>query len=83
MADINEIRAGEIVTLVAKTENTYGRDPKVTWASNGGNLKTEDNGRVARVQFDRPGVYKVDATLEVEGKFVRRDTTMIEVRPLP
>ncbi len=76
-----EIVAGEIVTLTARTKDTYGRDAQVKWSSTAGKLQTEQDGRVARVRFDETGTYTVKATLWVDGREVESD--MIEVRVKP
>lgn len=73
---------GEIVTIMAHTENTFGREVQVEWANTAGDLQIEQNGRVARVQFDQPGTYTVWARMLVDGREVRRDSVNIDVRPV-
>ncbi|MFT3784682.1 MAG: hypothetical protein QM770_00760 [Tepidisphaeraceae bacterium] len=75
----DHIFAGETVTVFSRTENTLGRDAKLDWETSGGNVKTEDNGRVARVTFDKPGTYSIDAVLTVDGKEAQRDRTVVQV----
>lgn len=73
-----DIVAGETVTLVARTRDTYGRDAKVKWSTTAGNLTEEQDGRVARVKFNEVGTYTVKATLNVDGNPIQTD--MVEVR---
>ncbi|CAN5596185.1 hypothetical protein BH10PLA1_BH10PLA1_14660 [soil metagenome] len=77
------IVVGETVTFLSRTENTLGRDAKLDWTTTGGTLKTEENNRVARVTFDKPGTYSVIATLNADGRQVDRSSTDVEVKPLP
>jgi plastocyanin len=74
---------GEVVTFTARTENLLGRDAQIRWSAPAGELRTEQDGRVARVIFDEPGTYSVSAQLFVEGMEIRRDTKTVTVRPLP
>jgi hypothetical protein len=74
--------AGEIVTLTANASNTVGRDATVTWRTSGGQLTTDANGRIARVQFDSAGLYTVSAVLNVDDQLVLADAVDINVRPL-
>lgn len=73
---------GEVVTIIARTEDTYGRDSKITWTTTSGDLTTEQDGRVARVKFDQPGLYTITAVLEVDGKETRRSSVDIRVKPV-
>jgi hypothetical protein len=77
-----EVYAGEIVTVTTETHNLLGRDAKVKWATTGGELKTEDEGRIARVKFDRPGTYVVSAQLYSDDEMVQTQSVTINVRPL-
>lgn len=79
---MRSILAGETVTIVARTEDTYGRDSKITWTSSSGELRTEQGGRVARVRFDQPGKYTVVAVLGIDGQETRRETVEITVKPI-
>src|SRR5262249_7036144 len=81
-ASQRQIVVGEIATLVARTKDTYGREAKVRWSSTAGKLSTEQDGRVARVQFDEVGTYTVKATLSVDGREVESDMVEIRVRPV-
>jgi len=74
---------GESVTFFSKTENTLGRKAAIHWRTTGGKLTTEEAGRVARVIFEKPGTYGVDAVLKVDGKEVKRDTVVVEITAMP
>jgi len=77
---------GETVTFLSRTENTLGRDARLEWTTTGGDdavLKTEQENRVARVTFKKPGTYSVDGILMADGKEVDRSTTVVTVTPLP
>jgi hypothetical protein len=74
--------AGEIITIKANTENLLGRDAEVEWFAPGGEIRTEENGRIARVMFTDPGTYTVSARLFVDGALARRDSVTVNVRPL-
>jgi len=77
------ITSGEVVTVAARTENLLGRDADIKWLAPGGDLKVEQNGRIARVRFDQPGTYTITAQLFADGREVRRDQTTVRVNPLP
>lgn len=77
-----EIYAGELVTVTAATQNLVGREADIQWTTTGGELTTEENGRIARVRFDRAGTYVVSAQLLLNGEVVRTDQTTVVVRPL-
>ena len=77
------ITAGEVVTVAARTENLLGRDASIKWLAPGGEIKTEQNGRIARVRFDQPGTYTVTAQLFVDDREIRRDQVTVRVNPLP
>lgn len=81
-ASHREVLAGEIVTFTASTRDTFGRDARVEWDAAGGELTMDENGRIARVQFDRPGTYVVTARLYINDELRRTDTTQIRVRPV-
>ncbi len=74
---------GETVTFFSRTENTLGRNAKIEWSTTGGTLKTEDENRVARVMFDKPGTYSVDGVLMADGREIDRSTNIVTVTPLP
>jgi len=73
---------GETVTITARSQDTYGRDSHLNWSTTAGTLSTEENGRVARVKFDQPGVGTVSAVLTVDGREIRREFVDIRVKPL-
>ena len=77
-----EVYAGEIVTITTETRNLLGRDAEVKWATTGGELKTEDKGRIVRVKFDRAGTYVVSAQLFSDDEMVQTDSVTINVNPL-
>ncbi len=81
-ASTRTLMVGEIVTITARSEDTYGRDSKLTWSSTAGKLTTEQNGRIARVKFDQPGTYTVSAVLMIDGREARREAVEILVKPL-
>lgn len=78
---MQEIMTGEIVTLTARDRNTAGRNPTIEWNTTGGQLTTERNGRIARVQFDTPGVYTVTGRIFADDMVVS-DTVEITVRAI-
>ena len=77
-----EIVSGETVTVVARTRDTYGRDAKVRWTSAGGELRQEQDGRIARVKFAEPGSYTISASLTIDDQVVQSDTVEIRVKPI-
>ena len=81
-ASSTKVLVNETVTFFPRTENTLGRNAKLTWTSTGGKLTTKDPGPIAQVTFDKPGTYSVDGVLSVDGKEVKRATTVITVSPL-
>lgn len=81
-ATSREIYSGEIATVTAETANLLGRDAEVRWSTTGGELTTQDRGRIARVKFDSPGTYVVSAQLWSDGELVKTDSVTIEVRSL-
>ena len=80
-ASAREILAGETVTIIARTVDTYGRDAKIEWSSTAGDLKTEQNGRIAR-PLRRDRRLHVRADLKVDGQVVATDVAEIRVRPI-
>jgi len=80
-ASSRQIVSGEIVTFTARTMDIYGRSAVVTWTSSGGNLVTEQDGRMARVKFDEPGMYSVRATLSTDGHKTLSDVVEVRVKP--
>lgn len=81
-ASRREAVVGEVITFTARTENLLGRDASVRWSAPAGELRTEQDGRVARVIFDEPGTYSVAAQLFIDGFEVRRDSKTVTVHPL-
>lgn len=81
-ASSGRVLAGETVTIIARTVDTYGRDAKIEWNSTAGDLKTEQDGRVARVQFKEVGTYTVRAQLMVDGQVVASDLVEVRVQPV-
>lgn len=75
------VSVGDTATITARSKDTYGRRAEVEWMTTGGRLTTDENGRLARVKFDKPGTYTVTGILKVDGKEVKRDSVNIEVRP--
>jgi hypothetical protein len=81
-ATSRSIYEGEIVTVTTRSNNTLGTDASIEWTTTGGELDTEENGRIARIKFDRPGRYMVMAKLKVDGNVVDTDHVEIAVREL-
>lgn len=81
-ASSRDIVVGETVTLVARTKDTYGREAAVKWSSTAGSLRTEQDGRVARVTFDQVGTYTVRGALFVDNREVDNDLVEIRVKPV-
>ncbi|MCI0365622.1 MAG: hypothetical protein L0Y44_10675 [Phycisphaerales bacterium] len=78
----DEVMVGETVTFTTRSTNLAGRNSEIEWSTTGGKLDTEFNNRVARVQFDRPGMYMISSTLLIEGEPVETDMIMVKVKPL-
>ena len=77
-----EIAAGDTTSFTVNSRNTLGTNAQVRWESSGGSVTTDDNGRIARVRFDRTGNYTVTAKLVINGQIVDTDSAQVEVRPL-
>jgi len=77
-----QIYSGEIATVTAHTANVGTQNAEIRWQTTGGQLNTEQNNMVARVQFDRPGTYVVSAQLFVDGDLANTQSVTIEVLPL-
>jgi len=77
-----EIMVGEIVTVTTRSSNLAGGESQIDWFTTGGNLTTEQNNRVARIQFDRPGNYTVSARLSDADEITYSDSVTINVKPL-
>ncbi len=78
----SDATVGDTVTFQATTHDTYGRDAEVQWTTTAGKLSTDQNGRVARVRFEQPGIYSVRSVLLVDGREVDSDMEEVRVRPL-
>lgn len=74
-----EALTGETVTLTVRDQDTAGRDVRIEWTTTGGELTTERNNRIARVQFDTPGVFTVTSRMYVDD-LVFSDTVDITVQ---
>lgn len=79
-ANINQ---GEIVTFMVHDKGTLGKDIDVKWKSNGGDINTEKEERIARVKFDKPGTYSVSAEFWVDGNAYKTVTKVVTVNRLP
>jgi hypothetical protein len=82
-ASATRVFVGDTVTIVPSTSNLLGKEARIDWHSSSGKLSTADDGRLARVVYDTPGQYRVDAILIVDGREVKRDFVTIDVKPLP
>jgi hypothetical protein len=82
-ASTRSLVAGEIATFTLSTRDTYGRDVRAVWESSGGDLTTDEGGRVARVRFAEPGEYLVTAKLFEGEREVDQETVNVRVRPVP
>ena len=81
-ASRDELLVGETTTIFARSSDTFGRDPRITWTTSAGELVTEQGGRVARLTHDRPGTCVVTAVLTADGREIRRESIEIRVLPL-
>jgi hypothetical protein len=77
-----QVAVGDTTSLTVNSRNTFATNSQIRWDASGGKVTTEDNGRIARVKFDRPGTYTVTARLVINGQVVDSDSTTIEARPL-
>jgi len=73
---------GDSVTIASQTRNMMASDATLQWTSTGGDLSPMDNGRAARVRFDKPGTYTVTVKAVVNGVVVDSDAVDIHVRDL-
>lgn len=80
VASNTDIVAGDVVTFSTRSQNTLGRDAEVSWTSTGGDIKTEEGGRIARATFSKPGTYTVTGRLEIDGRVVRSDSVDVRVK---
>lgn len=81
-ASTYDLVVGETVTVFARSYDTFGRDPKISWTTTGGRLVTEQNGRVARVMIDQPGTFTIRAILSADGREIQRESIEVRVKPL-
>jgi len=81
-ATSNSIYEGEIVTVTTRSVNTLGTDADIEWSATGGKLDSEQNGRVARAKFDKPGTFIITAKLKIDGRVVDTDQVEVNVRQL-
>ena len=81
-ASSRDIVTGETVTVVARTRDTYGRDAKIKWTASSGDIRQEQEGRVARVKFTEPGTYTISASLSINDQVVQSDMVEIRVKPI-
>jgi len=79
------VAPGETVTILTRAVIDPASDAQVRWkASGGATVATEQDGRVARVTFDRVGTHRVEAALvSPTGRELRRARTTIEVAASP
>ena len=77
------VKAGESVTFTARATGTAGREEKIKWEAKGGDLESlNDMERYARVEYDKPGVYTVLASLYVDGTLLDQEQAVVRVDPL-
>jgi len=77
------VKAGESVTFTAHATGTAGRNEKIDWEARGGDLKSlNDSQRYARIEYDKPGLYTVLASLYVDGRLVDQEKAVVQVDPL-
>lgn len=81
-ASNDNIVVGDTTTFTLTSRNTLARDAEVRWTSTGGDLRPDENGRIARATFDVPGSYTVSASLFIGGREVSRDSVTVNVRPV-
>jgi len=79
-ASNSDIVVGDTVTFTTRSENTLGRDARVKWTSTGGELDTDEGGRIARATFNAPGTYTVTGRLEIDGQATRTDSVDVRVK---
>ncbi len=82
-ASSKSVFVGDTVTLSANSQNLLGKDARVEWQCPGGKVQTAEEGRMARVVFSQPGSFSVAAVLMVDGREVKRESELIEVKKLP
>lgn len=82
MASTREMLTGEVATFTISSNNIVGLSADVEWTTTGGQLITEEQGRIARARFDQPGAYTITSILMVDGREADRDSVTVNVRPL-
>lgn len=75
--------AGDTITVSSLTRNIEGRDPKIAWAASGGDVRPIENGRAARVRFDRPGTFTVSAVMTLDDGAEFAEEIAVVVQPVP
>jgi hypothetical protein len=76
----NTKRIAQGGTVIVRTSSIFtGHDANIQWSATGGELTTEQNGRIARVKFDRPGNYVISAILTVDGRVLESESTTVAV----
>jgi PKD repeat protein len=79
-----KVKVNEAVTFEAHDANTLGRNAELKWDTTGGKMWTTDKtNRIVQVQYDKPGVYSVTATLSADGRTIESETHTVDVAPLP
>lgn len=81
-ASARDVVAGDTVTFVARSHDTYGRDTKIRWEATSGKVTTDQDGRIARVKFTETGTYSVKAVLVQDGRDVQSDMVEVRVKPV-
>ena len=76
------VKAGESVTFTAHATGVAGRDHEIKWKNEGGDFSSLGEERYARVQYDKPGIYSVTASLFLDGKLVDQRRAQVKVDPL-
>lgn len=78
-----KVNVNETVTFEITDRNTLGRNAKLTWDTTGGNQWSADKtNRVIQVQYPKPGVYSVTATLTADNQQPISETRTVDVRPI-
>jgi hypothetical protein len=89
-ASRNNVLVNESVTLFVKSENTLGKNPKVTWTSSLGSVKPEREGLLdfgsdhpkALFTSNQPGTAVITATLILDDGQKLSDSVNLTVNPV-
>ena len=89
-ASRNNVLVNESVTLFVKSENTLGKNPKVTWTSTLGSVKPEREGLLdfssdhpkALFTSSQPGTAVITATLTLDDGQKLSDSVNLTVNPV-